>query len=294
MSEKISVVIPTYSRMGEKLEVAINSVVNQTYRNVEIIVVDDNSDPAYSEDIVRTLQRYPNIKYIKHDYNKGACQARNTGILNSSGEYVAFLDDDDNWNIDKLEKQMLKFYSSNTGLVYCGIKYYYEKKRKYVLRPAQRKNDVCRELLIWNYIGSTSCGMVRKDAALEVGMFDMTLKSGQDLDFWYRIAEKYDVECVDECLLNYTIYSDGTITSNYKNRLESNLYLKSKYNSRIINDIELLNIYNIKIVMAYWKCKMIKQGVRFIIDCQKEWNIIIIVKSASKYACLYLKNKTLK
>lgn len=264
MGNKVSVVIPTYKRTGERLIKTIQSVLKQTYKNLEIIVVDDNGNPVYSKELVNALKLYPEIKYIAHKENKGACEARNTGILNSEGQFIAFLDDDDTWESNKIEKQLDKFNKPNIGLVYCGIKYYYEKNDKVEYKSAIKYDDPCRELLIHNYIGSTSCGIVRKNCAIAVGMFDKNLKSGQDLDFWYRIAEKYEVECVEECLLNYTIYTEDTITANINNRLESNLYLKEKYGSRIKHDTELITIYNLKILKAYLKLKQPIKAVKHI------------------------------
>ncbi|KUP05096.1 hypothetical protein Q73_13505 [Bacillus coahuilensis m2-6] len=236
--------------------------MKQTYQNIEIIIVDDNGESEFSKDIVSALIRYPDIKYIAHKENKGACEARNTGIINSTGDYIAFLDDDDTWEDTKIEKQILKFTNPNVGLVYCGIKYFFEYNGKELCKTAVKSPNPIKDLLIHNFIGSTSCGIVKKSCAIEVGMFDNNLKSGQDLDFWCRIAEKYEIDCVEECLLNYTLYRNETITSNYNNRLLSNLYLKEKYFNRISQDRELLTVYNLKIVKAYLKLKGYKKAIK--------------------------------
>lgn len=263
MKNKVSVVIPTYKRTAERLIKTIQSVLKQTYKNLEIIVVDDNGKNEYSREIVNALASFPDIIYIAHESNKGACVARNTGIVNSSGEYVAFLDDDDTWEDSKIEKQVKKFNSPNIGLVYCGIKYYYEQNGEIIYKNAIKSSNPCRDLLIHNFIGSTSCGIVKRSCAISVGMFDVNLRSGQDLDFWYRLAEKYEINYVEECLLNYTIYTSETITSNLNNRLLSNLYLKEKYYDRINKDKELLTVYNLKITKAYLKLRKYIEGVKF-------------------------------
>ncbi|GBG08140.1 hypothetical protein PAT3040_02708 [Paenibacillus agaridevorans] len=285
MKKKVSIVIPTYKRNSSVIKNAINSVLKQTYKNIEIIVVDDNgSENDLSREISDGVKEYPQVLYIAHEQNMGACKARNTGIEHSSGEFVAFLDDDDSWDERKLEKQIRKFENSKVGLVYCGIKYIYEKKGGNIERRAIKANNPCKELLIKNYIGSTSCGIVRRTCAIEVGMFDVNLKSGQDLDFWYRLAEKYEIDCVEECLLNYTIYENNTITSNYSNRLSSNIYLKEKYMNVLLEDKELMTIYNLKIAKAYLKLKMYNKTVIHIINSisKMEISLLHVIKLLSQ------------
>ncbi|WP_415347371.1 glycosyltransferase family 2 protein, partial [Clostridium perfringens] len=227
----VSVVIPTYKRNSSVVLNAVNSVKKQTYKNIEIIVVDDNGDEncELSQQIRENLCSLINVVYISHDSNKGACAARNTGIENANGEVIAFLDDDDEWEKTKIEKQIKLFQNDEVGFVYCGLKVFDETSGKVRYQYAEIKDNPVNELLKHNYIGSTSCGIVRKRTAIEVGMFDINLKSGQDLDFWIRLAKFSKLDCVKECLVNYRIYKSGTITKNYINRLESNLYLKEKY-----------------------------------------------------------------
>ena len=105
----VSVIIPTYKR-PDKLDVAINSVLRQTYPNVEVIVVDDN-DPdtegrRLTEEKMSKFNDESRVKYIKHDHNKNGSAARNTGARASKGEYVAFLDDDDEYLPNKIESQL--------------------------------------------------------------------------------------------------------------------------------------------------------------------------------------------
>ena len=226
-------------------------MINQTYKYIEVILVDDNSDKKYAEEVKKVCETYSQVNYLSNQGNKGACAARNNGILNAKGEFVAFLDDDDFWEKDKIEKQLMLFTSEDIGLVYCGMTCFYEKENIIKKKPAIKRDKTWKELLINNYIGSTSCGIVRRTIAIEVGIFDTNMKSGQDVDFWIRIAQKYRIECVEECLLRYTYYKANTITANLNNRLESNLYLKNKYYSIIGNDDELLTVYNLKITKSY-------------------------------------------
>ncbi len=114
MNKLVSVVIPTYKRSSMLIR-TIESVLNQSYDNIEIIVVDDNNDDNYRKDTENKLIKYisnPKIKYIKHERNLGGCEARNTGLKEAKGEYICFLDDDDIIYKDKIEKQV-EFLENN-------------------------------------------------------------------------------------------------------------------------------------------------------------------------------------
>ncbi len=117
MNETISVVIPSYNR-ATLIGRAIESVLQQTYSNIEIIVVDDASTDE-TESVVKRIKN-DKLHYIKLKKNGGACKARNVGIRASKGEYIAFLDSDDIWNTDKLEKQMKILQEKKAKVVACN------------------------------------------------------------------------------------------------------------------------------------------------------------------------------
>ncbi|GAH83893.1 unnamed protein product, partial [marine sediment metagenome] len=120
----VSVIIPTYNR-ADMVGRAIQSVINQTYQDFEIIIIDDASTDNTREVAREFQEREKRIKYFKHEINKGGGAARNTGIKNSKGEYIAFLDSDDEWYPEKLEKQIEIFNKNdeNLGVVYSGVFY---------------------------------------------------------------------------------------------------------------------------------------------------------------------------
>src|SRR5690625_1857772 len=120
----VSVIIPTYKR-PRMLTRALKSVLMQTYKNIEVIIVDDNDENSeYRKQTINFMKEYksnPIIKYIKHKKNKGGSEARNTGIYKATGKYISFLDDDDEYMPTKIEKQVKKFKESNEanlGFVY--------------------------------------------------------------------------------------------------------------------------------------------------------------------------------
>ena len=264
-SNMVSVVIPTYKRMGSTVEKAIKSVLSQTYKNIEILVIDDNGDnkSVFSRDIREMLLRYPSVVYIALPKNSGACVARNEGIRAAKGEYIGFLDDDDIWHTDKIEKQML-LMKGDVGFVYCGLDLHFEKDEKRVKKEAVIKKKPIECLLRKNYIGSTSCGLVKKSVAVESGMFDEKLKSGQDLDFWIRLIKTTKYDCVKDCLVEYTFYKSGTITRNYMNRLFSNIYIRKKYDSVFKKNVYLRILYRFKIVKAFFINRKIKEGLAYL------------------------------
>lgn len=184
MTEKsptVSVVIPTYNR-AHLVGRAIQSALNQTHQDFEIIVVDD----AFTDNTEEVAKSFndPRIRYIRHEQNRGGSATRNTGIKVSRGEYIAFLNSDDEWSPEKLGKQMLLFsiVSENIGAVYYDG---YGQADGYARRSTNsllRTGRVYQDLLQGWYLDSTSLFVLRSDVFEKSAMFDETLPSFQDYD----------------------------------------------------------------------------------------------------------------
>lgn len=204
MAEKtptVSVIIPTYNR-AHLVGRAIRSVLNQTYQDFEIIVVDDGSTDK-TEEVVKSFND-PRIRYIRHEQNRGGSAARNTGIRTARGGVIAFLDSDDEWLPEKLAKQVQKMTGSGdqVGLVYTGEKVIdAETGRCLVEKVPSLEGNVHSQLLEGDFIGTCSSVMVKKTAIEAVGGFDEQLVSRQDWDCWIRIAYSYNISCIPECLV---------------------------------------------------------------------------------------------
>lgn len=203
---KTSIIIPTYQR-PQQLRKAIESVLAQSFKDFELIVVDDASNDE-TEGVVRTFDD-DRIIYMCHSSNRGGGAARNTGLKSAGGEYIAFLDDDDEWLPSKLAKQMeiLEHSDPMVGGVYAGyfkVRYGTEEVMK-VTVPTKRGN-IYQELLSQNCIGSTSLVLLKKECFQEIGMFDESLPSFQDYDLWIRISQKFNFEYVGEPLLKYYVH----------------------------------------------------------------------------------------
>ena len=114
----ISVVIPTYNR-AQTIRMAVDSVLNQTYRDIELIIVDDASTDG-TQDVVTQIAD-DRIRYLRLEQRSGACNARNIGALSARGEFISFQDSDDKWHLDKLEKQYQFMIDRNLDFSFCGM-----------------------------------------------------------------------------------------------------------------------------------------------------------------------------
>jgi glycosyltransferase involved in cell wall biosynthesis len=210
---QVSVIIPTCNR-ARLLPVAIRSVLAQTFGNFELIIVDDASEDSI-DDVVKAFQDR-RVRWITHEERLGGGAARNTGIRNSGGEFVAFLDDDDEWYPQKLARQMalLLRSSPNVGGVYTGYEAIDRETGKLRARQIPRyRGDLSSELLKTNCIGSTSSVLLRRQCLNDVGMFDESLPSFQDYDLWIRISRAYQFDSIAECLLKYYLHSNKIWTN---------------------------------------------------------------------------------
>jgi glycosyltransferase involved in cell wall biosynthesis len=216
---KVSVIIPTHNR-AHFLRGAILSVLNQTFQDFEIIVVDDASTDNTSEVVAAFNDE--RIRFLRHDTNKGGSAARNTGILNSQCDYIAFLDDDDEWLPEKLGKQMDILLASppDVGGVYTGYVMVDRASGRVIdQRLPTKRGDLSKDLLISNCIGGTSSVLLRKNCLQKVGLFDENLPRSQDFDLWLRIANVFLFEYVPEPLYKYYIH---------ENRISTNLDVLSR------------------------------------------------------------------
>jgi len=202
----VSVIIPTYKR-PDKLKRALESVLNQEYKTLEIIVVDDNGKNTLEQiattNIVISLKDN-RLRKIDHSSNKGGCAARNTGIKNASGSFIGFLDDDDEWQPSFISKVMHKFEksSSNVGAIYTSLilKNHRYKLLQKVDVGLYNENVHDKIKSGWCPI-STSLFVIKKECFEYAGLFDEKLKSFQDFDMWLRISKKFNFDYVDEELV---------------------------------------------------------------------------------------------
>jgi len=196
----VSIAIATYNR-AHLLKRAIQSILNQTYQDFEIIVVDDGSTEN-TEEVVKSFTD-KRIRFIKHKENKGLSATRNTGIKAARGKYVAFQDDDDEWLPEKLEKQMNVFKNAQrkVGVVYTGFWRIEGDKKIYIpSREIQQKDgDIHKEILKGNFI-TAQAAVVKKECFQISGMFDEQIASRQDWELWIKISKDWYFKFIDEPL----------------------------------------------------------------------------------------------
>lgn len=205
-SPTVSAIITTYNR-PDLLPRAIDSVLTQTFEDLECLVVDDCSPDDETAKVIESVED-SRIKYIRHDENQGLSAARNTGIEQAEGKYIAFLDDDDEWLPNKIERQVDLFnnLSDEYAVVYCWMDYYSDSRSEIIEKYRPMLNGyIFPSTLDGQPIGSGSTLLVRKTAAEEYGGFDESLPRGVDGDFIRRVSQEYKVDYVPEALVRYYI-----------------------------------------------------------------------------------------
>lgn len=226
----VTVVIPSYNR-ERTIKRAIDSVLRQSYSNINIIVVDDASTDG-TEDVVRQMMlEHSNISYIKQSTNKGACAARNAGINATQTKYIAFLDSDDEWLPEKIQTQLEFMRENQADVVFCSV-YRIEKGGAIVYPNRIYDGDIHRKLLEGNFI-STGMLLGRTECFLEG--FDDTLPRLQDWDIMIRISAKYIVKHCPVPLANYYIQADSISFNHQKLKIASTIIFE-KYRSDFENN----------------------------------------------------------
>lgn len=213
--KQVTAIITTHNRL-ELLKRAIRSVLDQTYPDIELIVVDDHSDDGTKEYCLTQDFKYI---YIPSEESNGGNYARNLGIKNASGEYIAFLDDDDYWLPQKIDKQVALIESiPNCEMVYCGMISELIGRDGEIEELKYHKNefgffgDMSKKILL-TICCTTTTIMATKHILYEVGMFDESLRFWQEYELTIRLAQKTTFHFVNEPLVVYRI------DTNDKNRL---------------------------------------------------------------------------
>jgi glycosyltransferase involved in cell wall biosynthesis len=257
----VSVIIPTYNR-EKYLNKAIESVSNQTYNNIEILVIDDGSETNYAESI---CNKYFNCTYF-YKKNGGLSSARNYGISKVKGDYIAFLDDDDFWREDKLEKQVeiLNNYE-DIDLVHSSAIVVDENGLETgdIIGALQNKIHKRSGYVFWNALGvwvvKSPTPLIRKKVFKSDMMFDETIKVGEDLDFYQRLFYRHNVVYIDEPLAFYR---------EYKNEKRLSLQ-KAKYKG-----IELRTLENLKKMGVKNPMVIHKMAYLLLISAVRRWNLV--------------------
>jgi len=211
MSALVSVIIPTHNRQAFIGE-AVRSALEQTYKPMEVIVVDDGSTDNTREVISHFDHA---ITYIYQERTERS-KARNAGFKHSRGEYIAFLDSDDVWERHKVERQVAILDAEpDVGVVYTGMSYLDTYGRTIKGPISEKRSEAVGQslyeiLMTENIVGSPSTVMVRRGCLAKAGLFDETMRSCEDLDLWRRLAEHYRFYRISEPLAGFRLHSGNT------------------------------------------------------------------------------------
>lgn len=209
----VSVVIPTYNR-ASLISKTISSIIAQTYRNLEIIVVSDG--PGLETKNVLESFKDSRLKYYEINHSGRPAVPRNFGIMKAKGEYIALCDDDDVWMPEKITLQVAKIVSDNNiGLVYtqCILQ---EKKGERIVPIKGKEGKIFEDLFLSFCFIATSTVLIKKEVVDKIGMFDedMRLKVVEDFDYWLRIARYYHLASIDKPLVVHREGQDSISNSN--------------------------------------------------------------------------------
>jgi len=273
---EVSVIIPTFNRSHVLLR-SVQSVLNQTYQDFELIIVDDGSTDD-TEKLVKSLSG-EKIKYIRHQKNRGRSAARNTGIRLARGNYIAFQDDDDEWCPEKLEKQIMAYTTASpeVGVVYTNRNWIYD-KYEYMPTSSSYKMEgyIFNQLLRLNFIAPQT-SLIRKECFLKAGMFDESLLRMQDVELFLRISQYYQFKYIDEPLVNMYRQRPFSRTENEQTINDLKRILEM-YSPQIKQERKVLAKYYYWIADLYCTLDKLGQGRYYLLKSIKTnpTNLIVI------------------
>lgn len=197
----VTVITPTYNR-AHLLPRAIDSALGQTFKDFELLVIDDGSTDATADLLAGYTGRDERIHYLVQPENGGVSAARNRGFREGRGRYFALLDSDDEWLPHKLERQITAFEQApqEVGLFYTAV--HTLGPRTWTDEPRYR-GDVSSKLLVRNVIHGTSSVMLRREAVEQTGFFDEEIPAIEDWDYWIRLSRLFEIDFVPEVLSRY-------------------------------------------------------------------------------------------
>lgn len=283
-SPTVSVIIPTYNR-AHLIGRSIASVLNQTYQDFEIIVIDDGS----SDNTEQLILNFGNekIRYIRHEKNKGQPAARNAGIKAARGNYIAFHDSDDECLPEKLEKVMKVFETAppSIGVVYSG--FYKITGDNITYMPTswvtEKEGNIHQQLLRGSCVWAGNM-ITRKECLEKVGMFDESLPALEDWELTIRISKHYEFKFIEEPLI-IVYYTLDSVTANQDAYINAFKIIIEKHYQEFINDMTLLANHHYGIGYLLCQGGRLKEGRDFYIKSLKlrPVNLILLLELMLSY-----------
>ncbi len=233
----VTIVVPCYNH-AKYIEETIKSIVNQTYKNIELIVIDDGSKDN-SVQVIKSLVKVYDFTFIARE-NRGLSKTLNEGINLAKGKYFSACASDDKLVLNKIELQVAFMeQNSNCGMCYAKTIFFDDEGNEQKENISKPKSGwIFNELLAENFIPAVT-QFIRKDVLLKVGKFDETLKI-EDWDMWLRIAKEYKIGYVDKYLAYYRRHDDN-VSKNAHLMIEEEKKIINKWNTEIVYDKALVN-----------------------------------------------------
>lgn len=240
MPVTVSVIIPTHNRL-DLLKNAVQSVLAQTFQDVEIIIINDASTDGTHPYLAQLIETNPRIQAINNPQSLGGSKSRNVGIQVSTGKWVAFLDDDDTWEPEKLAVQLAALYA-NPQAVACSASYqvnYPGGVKKIINTPG----DIFpHELLKANVLGGASVCICASEVLKKIGGFDDKLRSAQDWDLWIKLRDAGTIISTEQVLVQYYVHFNYRISNDMRAKYLGARRFYFKYKPQMTMDARNANI----------------------------------------------------
>lgn len=280
----VSVIIPTYKR-PEYICEAIESVLHQTEIDIEIIVVDDNGlnteEQLQNYKLLRKYIENQNIKYVPHKKNQNGSVARNTGIQNSKSDFIAFLDDDDYFEPNKIELQIKKIKESGADICLCGYTRRYMNGNEL---SVPKMSDITVPNVLMNRVDTCagSCLLVKTNLVKRINGFDESFERQQDLEFLIRLLQNGTVTVVEESLVNIRMHKQNLEYPNLKKTIKQRVHFLESFRDIIENYPPSLSkkIYDaqyLEIVMVAIKNRVFKSAICWLLKTSHPLYMAFIV-----------------
>lgn len=276
MQPNISVIIPVYN--GEKtIEKTINSVLNQTFTTLEVIVINDGS----TDSTLNVIENINDSRLQVFSYqNAGLATSRNRGLSHCVGKYISFIDADDLWTPDKLATQLQLLEANPDAAVAYSWTDYIDSNEQFLKagRRVTLSGDVYKQLLQWNFLENGSNPLICYEAIQAVGNFDETLKAAEDWDMWLRLAASYKFVVVPKAQILYRV-SVHSMSNNIKvQEIESLKVIKRAFNSDKAESLQHLKNSSLAYLYKYLTFKSLERPI----NLYKRWISL-------QFLCNYIK-----
>ena len=233
----VSIIMPVYNR-ASFLEVAIKSIINQSYQNWELIIIDDASTDSSQNIIKNFIRQEPRIKLLKNSTNQHIVYSRNKGLKKAQGKYIAFLDSDDRALPERLERQV-NFMENNPKVGVCGsaVELINTTGKILKVRSYPEKDAEIRVAFFFFNPILQSTAIVRKECFDKLGFFDDQFRNAEDLNIWFRFGNQYLLHNLPEVLGQYRLHDENSLITDQKmmirNVLKARKLAVKKYGYRM-------------------------------------------------------------